>query len=269
MDNMKPSEGRASASGLRGRTVALVGADGAGKSTVARLVVERLPFDAEYLYMGVNLEASTVMLPTTRLVLAVKRRRGRRPDMTVPIAPDGQRPSLLLTARRLVRMTNWIAEEAYRAVLSRRIQQRGGTVIFDRHFFCDYHAAAVAPSDVARSLDVRIHGHFLDHWYPRPDLTLFLDAPPAVLVARKHESTIDAASRRRAEFLALGDVLPAFQVVDADRDVEEVVEDVLGRIVTFVSHPGTALASDAVPPADDRDATLVALPTDAAAATGS
>jgi hypothetical protein len=45
-----------------GRTVALIGIDGAGKSTVAHEVVSRLPFDASYLYMGVNLEASPVML---------------------------------------------------------------------------------------------------------------------------------------------------------------------------------------------------------------
>ena len=59
-----------------GRSVALIGIDGAGKSTVAHEVIGRLPFDASYLYMGVNLAASPVMLPTTRLALAIKSRRG-------------------------------------------------------------------------------------------------------------------------------------------------------------------------------------------------
>src|SRR5690606_16626163 len=48
-------------------TVALIGPDGAGKSTISRKVVEMLDIPAKYLYMGVNLEASNLMLPTTRL----------------------------------------------------------------------------------------------------------------------------------------------------------------------------------------------------------
>lgn len=240
MDTVKSPDAHRSLVGKRGRSVALVGPDGAGKSTVARRVVERLPIDAEYLYMGVNLEASTVMLPTTRLALAIKRRRGRRPDMTMPAAGENHGGGPLSSLRRLVRMANWLAEEGYRAVLGRRIQQRGGTVIYDRHFFCDYYAAAIAPSDSARPLDVRIHGHVLAHWYPRPDLTLFLDAPPAVLVARKQESTVEAAELRRTEFLALAAVLPDFQVVDADRSVEEVVDDVVARVMAFSSDRGAA-----------------------------
>lgn len=216
-----------------GRSVALIGADGAGKSTVAREVPSRLPIPAEYLYMGVNLEASPVMLPTTRLVLALKRRRGGRTDMTVGHEPGRSGP--IGTMRRLIRMANWLAEETYRAALARRIQRRGSTVVFDRHFFCDYYANAIAPTDAERPLDIRIHGWVLKHWYPRPDLTLFLDAPPEVLVSRKAGDTIERVARRREEYLSLGSVLPAFEVVDANRPLGDVVEDVVRRIVAFTS----------------------------------
>lgn len=215
-----------------GRSVALIGADGAGKSTVAREVAKRLPTSAEYLYMGVNLEASPVMLPTTRLVLAWKRRRGGRTDMTVGHVEPG-RVGPFATIRRLVRMANWLAEETYRAALARRIQRRGSTVVFDRHFFCDYYANAIAPSDAPRPLDVRLHGWVLRRWYPRPDLTLFLDAPPEVLVSRKAGDSVERVARRREEYLSLGSVLPAFEVVDADRPLGEVVVDVVRRIVAF------------------------------------
>ncbi|MGH3470565.1 MAG: hypothetical protein ACRDPG_00785, partial [Nocardioidaceae bacterium] len=68
--------------GRRGFTVALVGADGAGKSTVSRMLTRTaLPRPVKRIYMGVNLEASTLMLPTTRLLLAAKRARGGRPDL--------------------------------------------------------------------------------------------------------------------------------------------------------------------------------------------
>ena len=204
-----------------GRSVALIGIDGAGKSTVARQVVGRLPFDADYLYMGVNLEASPVMLPTTRAALAIKRRRGGRSDMTVGHGEPGSRGGgPIASIRRLIRITNWLAEEGYRALLARRIQRRPAVVVFDRHFFCDYYASAVAPvapGGRPRALDARLHGYVLRRWYPRPDLTLFLDAPPEVLVARKAGETVERLARRRLEYLDLRDVMPAFQVVDADR----------------------------------------------------
>lgn len=218
-----------------GRSVALIGIDGAGKSTVARQVVGRLPFDAGYLYMGVNLEASPVMLPTTRAALAIKRRRGGRSDMTVGHGEPGWRGGgPIASIRRLIRISNWLAEEGYRALLARRIQRRPAVVVFDRHFFCDYYASAVAPGRRPRALDARLHGFVLRRWYPRPDLTLFLDAPPEVLVARKAGETVERLSKRRLEYLDLRGVMPAFQVVDADRPVGEVVDDVVGRIVAFV-----------------------------------
>jgi thymidylate kinase len=218
-----------------GRSVALIGIDGAGKSTVARDVVGRLPFDAGYLYMGVNLDASPVMLPTTRLALAIKRRRGGRTDMTAGYGESASRgKGPIASIRRLVRIANWLAEEGYRALLARRIQRRGAVVVFDRHFFCDYYASAVAPDGRRRALDARIHGYVLKHWYPRPDLTLFLDAPPEVLMARKGGQTVERLALRRLEYLDLQGVMRAFGIVDANRPVGEVVDDVVGRITAFV-----------------------------------
>jgi thymidylate kinase len=56
-------------------TVALVGLDGAGKTTVARRLPRMLDRPTAYVYMGVNAESSNRMLPTTRLIEFIKRRR--------------------------------------------------------------------------------------------------------------------------------------------------------------------------------------------------
>ena len=54
-------------------TVALIGPDGAGKSTIGRKLQEISPLPMKYVYMGVNLESSNLVLLTTRLLLEIKR----------------------------------------------------------------------------------------------------------------------------------------------------------------------------------------------------
>ena len=218
----------------RGTTVALIGQDGAGKSTVARAVAEALPYDAGLVYMGVNLEASTVMLPTTRLALGLKRRRGHRADMTAHGDDGTRRVGVVGSLRRLARSANWIAEELYRSVLVRRIRRRGAVAIQDRDFYCDYYWNAVAPTTAKRRLDVRLHGAFLRRWYPKPDLILLLDAPAEVLHRRRADQTLEEVAERRARYLDLAPVLRTLQVVDADRPQDDVTADITQRIVAFV-----------------------------------
>jgi thymidylate kinase len=218
----------------RGFNVALVGPDGAGKSTIAHEVIRRLPMPASYLYMGVNLEASTAMLPTTRLALALKRRRGGGSDMTARQAGPNHARGPLADVRSLFRMVNWLAEEAYRQVLAARIRRRGEIAVLDRDFFCDYHASAIAGPATGRPFDIRLHGFVLRRWYRRPDLTIMLDAPPEILLARKGQDDIAGLSRRRQEYLDLADVLPAFVTIDADRPLDVVCDDVVASILAYI-----------------------------------
>jgi len=82
-------------------TVALVGPDGAGKTTIARRLVQVLPRPAKYLYMGVNWDASDPLRPTTRLVQRIRRVRGTRPTPGGP--PHAPMPGAQSRSRQLVR----------------------------------------------------------------------------------------------------------------------------------------------------------------------
>jgi thymidylate kinase len=220
-------------------TVALIGPDGAGKSSIMRRVAERLPVPSQTIYMGVNLESSRLMLPTTRLVLELKRRRGGRPDMVGATAADardrGTRRGLVREVRAGLRLANWIAEEWFRQAVAWSHERRGRVVIFDRHFFCDYYANDVEGRRPGRLWTSRVHGAMLRSVYPRPDLVILLDAPAQVLHDRKGEGTIESLERMRLEYLALEPVVDRFVRVDATQDQEAVTADVVAAIMRLVT----------------------------------
>lgn len=232
--------------------VALVGPDGAGKTTVGRRLEQALPMPARYIYMGVNLEASRLMLPTTRLMLALKHARGGRADMTLSTAHGGARPQsrhplgrMLGSVKSGVRVANWMAEEWFRQIVAWSYQRRGYLVIFDRHFFADYYAHDVAGNH-APSLARRLHGLVLRRFYPKPGLVVCLDAPAEVLHARKGEGTLEWLEARRAEYLSLRDAVDAFAVVDAGQPPDDVLRDVVAAIVAHESAQGRWRASAVV-----------------------
>ncbi|HET7356776.1 MAG TPA: hypothetical protein VFJ09_08885 [Nocardioidaceae bacterium] len=215
--------------------VALVGADGAGKSTITQML-ERgpVPFPVKRVYMGVNLESSSLMLPTTRLLLAVKRARGRRPDLVagahpVAVTAHARSQRLARTVKGSARLGAWVLEEWLRQLVAAGYGRRGYVVVFDRHFFADYYHSDIAPAP-DRPAGARLHGWLLQHAYPKPDLVVCLDAPGDVLFRRKGEASAAWLEQRRQQYLGLGAVVPAFAVVDADRPVSSVFADVVAAI---------------------------------------
>ena len=92
----------------RGFTVALIGPDGAGKTTVARRLGDVLLLPVTYLYMGVNPDSSNVLLPTTRLVHAFRRARGAQPDTAGPRdSRRPERPAPTNPRKRVLRSARW------------------------------------------------------------------------------------------------------------------------------------------------------------------
>jgi thymidylate kinase len=217
--------------------VALVGADGAGKSTVSQMLERSvLPVPVKRIYMGVNLEASSLMLPTTRLLLAAKRARGGRPDLVAtrlvdaPQRSEDRRGRWKAGVKDGARLTVWMAEEWLRQLVAAGYGRKGYVVVFDRHFVADYHPDTLGPAD--RSPFTRLHSWMLQNVYPRPDLVICLDAPADVLFSRKPEASPEWLEQRRQQYLRLAGIAPAFAVIEADRPLDAVFADVVESIRT-------------------------------------
>jgi thymidylate kinase len=220
-------------------TVALIGPDGAGKTTISSRLEAELGLPIKSIYMGVNLHSSGVMLPHTRLLLAL-RRRSRNPDPNaVSDLETHKEPPKTLTRRSAsavrsgLRLTNWVAEEWYRQMIAAYHTRRGAIVVFDRHFLADYYAEDIRDTDAGRCLSRRIHGFLLRRAYPKPDLVIFLDAPAEVLYARKPEGSLNRLRQKREEYLDLRTLLPELVVIDAGMPTEEVTKEVARVIRAF------------------------------------
>lgn len=222
-------------------TITLIGPDGTGKSTISKMLLSSLTVPTKYIYMGINLEASNFMLPTTWLWYKIKRAGGKDLDMGGPPDPSRIRPLpsknfLKRIAREIksgLRIANLIAEEWFRQLIAWYFQACGYIVIFDRHFYFDYYKHIIADTNAERTIVDRVHGLMLNRVFPKPDYVIFLDAPAEVLFARKGEGTVELLEQRRQEYIQFQGVVERFVTVDATQSMDEVARQVTKLVMDF------------------------------------
>lgn len=206
-------------------TIALIGLDGSGKTTLANRLLEDAAVPIKYLYMGTAIGSSNYALPTSRLAHYLKDRGSRDPQAG---ATTGLRTLKKRDTRgkfvAVLRLLHRLSEEWYRQLISWIFQLRGFVVLYDRHFIFECAPRTHERSSRRRFSD-RVHFWMLTHMYPKPDLILFLDAPPKVLFERKPEASLDYLSARREDFLALGRQMKNFIRMDATQSIESVVAE--------------------------------------------
>ena len=186
--------------------------------------------------MGVNIDASSRALPTSRLVGYLQRRRngshdeGRACDEPSQARKGGSTP-LQAKVWAAARLASDMADEWYRQLLSWAYQAFGYIVIYDRHYLFDFSLDGVGFDQ--QSFDRRIHRWFLTRLYPRPDLVIYLDAPAEALFARKGEKSIKELDQRRRAYIQQGRRTSNFVLIDATPPLPEVYKQVARCILEF------------------------------------
>ncbi len=236
-------------------TVAVLGADGAGKSTVTARLERELRYPVRRIYLGVGAESATHPLPTTRVVrrlrLAAGKPAGRpgppplRPAEPGPATAAGSnraaRPSVTRGLGAAGKVANRMAEEAYQEAVCRWHLSCGRILLFDRFYLADYHAHDLAGlPGLPRSR--RVHAAFLRRVFPTPDLVLVLDADAQVLHDRKPEGTVEELAQRRQEYLDYARTVPHAVIIDVTQPLDVVVAHAVAAIDDAVDRASAPLA---------------------------
>ncbi len=211
--------------------VALIGGDGAGKTTIARHLTTCDDLNARYLYMGISAQSGDRLLPTSRLIMWAKRRAYRRRVVNrTGVSPTSSRipaeqyeystmdrHALWVTAR----LVNRFAEAWYRQLVSMAYQVRGYVVVYDRHLLFD--TGVLDPGrQRGRLTSERIYHWLMRSFFPRPDAVLFLDTPGVVLHARKGESSPEHLDAETRMYVAQAGAVDRFIRIDASQPLEDV-----------------------------------------------
>src|SRR5215210_5871705 len=176
----------------RGLSVAVMGPDGAGKSTLVEGLVRNLPLPVRVQYMGLT---GGRMRKVARLRV----------------------PGVIFLARLLILWSRYSRAAYHRA--------RGGIVVFER-----YTLDGAAPSGVPLGPAARLSRRLLARSCPLPDLVLLLDASGETMHERSGEYAPGVLESWRAAYARLRTRVPQLQLIDAERPPDAVLRDAEARI---------------------------------------
>jgi thymidylate kinase len=227
-------------------TIALIGADGSGKTTIANRLLEEQPIKLKYLYMGLNIESSNHSLFTSKLIYyykvhKYKKKKGikgslKKKNLSLHDLNDERLPDSRGKLGATFRTLNRIAEQSYRQFIAWFYQLKGQVILFDRHFLFDGAIDEIQTNKSDERLSDRFYHWMLTKVFPKPDITIFLYAPAEILFSRKGEATLEYLEAKNQSMMNIGTLVKDFIKIDATQPLEKVYSDVKDTIVKFHNH---------------------------------
>jgi thymidylate kinase len=203
----------------RGGFVALVGPDGAGKSTIVKALIERaraLP--------GLHLQ-TTYLGPWGQMQLPLVRWLRRR-GITPTVRSFGARPGSF--AKGYVFYAALYIELIYRYLASVFFRVRRGQFVVADRYITDlrylYKERPIQNYAAIRRL--------LCAWFPKPDLLIVLDNRPEVIVSRKSGLAADQIEVLR-HFNRLAARNYRHEIITTNRPPEEIADHMLNRMLAL------------------------------------
>ena len=200
----------------RGRWIAFFGPDGVGKSAV----IEQLKDQIGSEFSGITEFHFRPMFGRSHA------------DRHPVIDPHGHAPRRRFLSR--LKLAYWLLDcwLGYLFLIGPGLRL-SRLVIFDRYF----------PDILVDPLRYRLppsclrFAKRLTRLAPRPDLHILLDAPAEVVQARKAEVSGSESQRQRAAYLAMFQPIPRKLIVNANRPLNEVAQQVSDAVLAILAKP--------------------------------
>lgn len=226
-------------------TIALIGADGSGKTTIAKMLLDSPPVKMKYLYMGLNTESSNYALFTSRLIYYLKLLKYKKKNKNLKDVKLKNLSLHKIEENRTVdkrgklgaflRLANRMAEAWYRQIISWIFQLSGFTVLYDRHYIFDTSTNQSFEELQKQRITTKIHRWMINNLLSKPELVFLLHAPPEVLFERKGEADLEYLDARTESFMKVGRSFKNFIIVDATQPIDKVFEDVLRKSEEYLN----------------------------------
>ena len=212
----------------KGLSVAFLAPDGGGKSTVIRGITERcgdsftavsyFHFRPEWLK---NLGQIHISNPTQ------ERCENREPGTEPPPNATPHDVKLQSKLKSFVRFMYYNADFVLGTLFKiMPLKKKGHLIIFDRYYY-DYFADTIRYKyNLSQNL---IRG--FSRLIPKPDIVFILDADTEVIWNRKREVPVEEVARQRMAYASILDMDLNGVLINVDRDVNTIVEEVAGLIL--------------------------------------